>query len=398
MLTIDSRKAEGPFALLHLGFRPFFLGAGAFAVLSVLIWMGAYVFGWPLGAGTLPPFLWHGHEMVFGYSLAVIAGFLLTAVRNWTGIQTVHGPNLLLLALLWLGARLVPFLGPYASLAAMAVLDNLFLILLFIAVAQPIVKARQWQQIGILSKLALLLASNLLFYSGVLGFFSNGVRWGMYSGLYLVLSLIFVMGRRVIPAFIQNGVDYPIELRNRKWVDIASLVLFFAFWILDVVWPDSGPVALLALALCLVHTVRLVDWYTHGIWRKPLLWVLYLAYGWLVVGFALKASVFAFALSPYAALHAFAFGGIGMMTLGMMCRVALGHTGRNVFEPPPILFWMFGILFLGTIARVFLPLFDQAHYVQWIGVSQLLWILSFLIFLVVYAPMLVRPRVDGRYG
>lgn len=398
MLSIENSQAPGRIALLHLGFRPFFLGAGVFAVASAIIWMAIYTFGREVRLNGLSPMAWHAHEMVFGYSMAVVAGFLLTAVRNWTGIQTLHGTPLALLFMSWAAARLIPFFGRAVPIEVMAALDTLFLVILIIALALPIVKVKQWKQIGILSKLFLLLASNLLFYAGVLGLLSEGERWGLYSGFYLIIALIFVMGRRVIPLFIEKGVGYPVQLRNRKWLDIASLVLFLAFWVLDILRPDSWIVALLAGILCLLHALRLAGWHTPGIWKKPLLWVLYLAYGALVAGFALKVAVYFLPVSPYLAVHAFAFGGIGMMTLGMMSRVALGHTGRNVFAPPRALLWVFAVLFLGALVRVVLPLADPAHYALWIGLSQTLWIVAFSLFLYLYAPMLVLRRIDGRFG
>ncbi len=398
MINIDNRKITGGFVLFNLGFRPFFLGAAGFAVLAILIWAGVYVFGWEIQLYGLPPVTWHAHEMIYGYSLAVVAGFLLTAVKNWTNIQTLNGFPLFLLFLLWATGRILPFFGNSVPVEFVAVIDNLFIVFLILSTALPILKARQWKNLGIISKLILILASNILFYLGVLGILADGVYWGLYSGLYLILALIFTMGRRVIPFFIEKGVGYPVQLKNWKWLDISSLLFFFLFWIADLLIPNEAPVALLAGILFVLHGVRMIGWYTHGIWEKPLLWVLYLAYGSLVAGFALKAAVFVFEVSPYLSAHAFAFGGIGMMTIGMMSRVSLGHTGRSIFEPPAALFWIFAILFIGAIVRVLIPLVDQSYYMVWVGLSQVLWIISFSMFLYVYLPMLIQPRVDGRYG
>jgi uncharacterized protein involved in response to NO len=398
MIGIDESRPVAKIALFHLGFRPFFLGAALFSVVATLVWMGIYVFHWPARPFGLPPATWHAHEMIFGYSIAVIAGFLLTAVKNWTDMQTPHRGSLALLLLLWLAGRILPFFAESIPVEVIAVVDNLFLVFIFIAVAVPISRARQWKNIGIASKILLMLASNVAFYLGAIGVLQKGLSWGLYSGLYLVLALIFTMGRRVIPFFIERGVDQPVQLTNRRWLDISSLVLFLAFWIADVFLADRNLAAILAAILFALHTLRLAGWHTPGIWHKPLLWVLFLAYGFLVVGFMLKAAVPLLEISPYLALHAFAFGGIGVMTLGMMARVALGHTGRNIQEPPAQLSWIFAILLSGAIVRVFFALFDPAHYALWIGVSQALWITSFTIFLFIYLPMLVRPRIDGRYG
>ena len=393
MINIDNRKVTGRFAFLDLGFRPFFLGAAGFAVLSILVWMGVLVFGWKIRFNGLSPVTWHAHEMIYGYGLAVVAGFLLTAISNWTDRPTLNGVPLLLLFLLWAAGRIVPFLGSVAPLEFATATDTLFMVVLLLSATWPVVKARQWEQWGILLILALMLAGNLIFYLGALHLLQNGVSLGLYSGLYLILALILTMGRRVIPTFIERGVGYPVKLKNWKWLDVSSLFLFLVFWIADLRMPNAAPVALLAGILFVLHGARLAAWYTHGLWKKPLLWVLYLAYGSLVAGFALKTAVFVFNISPYLAVHAFTVGGIGLMTIGMMARVSLGHTGRNVLDPPAELFWMFALLFVGGIVRVFFPLMAPSHYWVWIGLSQAFWIVSFAMFLYVYFPMLVRPEV-----
>ena len=383
-------------AILNLGFRPFFAGAAIFSVLSMLYWMAVYVLAWHWQT-ALPASTWHAHEMVYGYGMAVIAGFLLTAVRNWTGVQTLHGIPLLLLFLLWLAARLL-LLGDAAILKWAAMADVLFNALLVAALAWPIFKVRQFKQLGILSKVLLLMLANLLFYAGVLEISPWGVHAGLYSGVYLVLALIFVMSRRVIPFFIERGLDQAVTLRNRDWLDAASLLLFIGFWLADIAWPDSLPVAVLAGTLCVLHGIRLTGWYAAGIWSRPLLWVLFLAYAAVIVGFALKVAVYVLAISPFLPLHAFTVGGIGLFTMGMMARVTLGHTGRDVLQPPSQVSWMFALLLVSSIVRVGLPWLDTAHYVFWIGLSQLLWILAFTLFLWVFLPMLYRPRTDGQFG
>jgi len=395
---LEQPAPQGKTALLQLGFRPFFAGAAIFSILSMLAWSGLYVFNMHWYQATLPAVTWHAHEMVYGYGLAVIAGFLLTAVKNWTGVQTLRGVPLLLLFLLWLAGRLLLAAGDRVPLGLAAAADCLFIALLVVAVACPIVRVRQWQQLGILSKLVLLFASNAVFYAGALNLLPGGTRIGLYSGVYLIMALIFVMARRVLPFFIQNAVDSKISLQNRNWLDIASLLLFLIFWAADIIAPDSLPVAVLAGTLCILHAIRLADWFTPAIFLKPLLWVLYLGYAALVAGFALKAAVVAAGVSPFIALHAFTYGGIGLFTLGMMTRVTLGHTGRNVSEPPAMMSWIFTGIVAGTVIRVLLPLIAPLHYSLWMGLSQALWIAAFGLFLAICLPMLVQPRIDGRPG
>jgi len=364
----------------------------------MLIWYTAYSLGTSFPFAGLAPVTWHAHEMIYGYSLAVIVGFLLTAVGNWTGRPTVSGMPLLLLFVLWLLARLAVLVGSDAYRFIAAGLDLLFLAGSTLALTTPVVRARQWHNLAIIAVLVFLLISNLVFFLGVTGYLERGVSWGLYSGLYLVLALIFILSRRVLPLFIEKGVGYPVDLRNSNWVDNSSLVLFAGFWIAALVQPNGLTVAVLAIGLFVLHLWRWLGWHTAGIWKKPLLWSLYLGYAAIIAGFALKAAAYVAGVSPYLAVHAFGVGGVGMMTLGMMARVALGHTGRNVFEPPPVLNWIFGVLGAAFLVRVILSMLDTAHYDLWISLSQWLWIAAFLAYFILYFPILTQPRIDGGDG
>jgi uncharacterized protein involved in response to NO len=238
---------------------------------------------------------------------------------------------------------------------------------------------------------------------GILGYWQEGVQVGLYSGFYLILGLIFTMGRRVIPFFIERGVGCPFTARNDVWVDRFSMVLFLLFAVADVVALATGNSlaallsGLLALVQAVLHGFRLQGWYHPNIWEKPLLWALYLAYGWLVIGFVLKFLNLATGIAPVW-IHAFAYGGIALMTVGMMTRVALGHTGRDVSDPPAILPVIFLLLFAGAFVRVVNIALVPEFYAMWILSAQLLWIAAFALFVWQYAPMLIKPRIDGRYG
>ncbi len=397
MINLEKEIAYG-IPLFRLGFRAFFLGAGVFSVVSVFVWMFIYVQDINFKFSGMSPTTWHAHEMIFGYAMAVIAGFLLTAIKNWTGQQTLRGPGLVVLFALWLLARTIPLTGMNIPLAVLAVIDLLFMILLVVAAIMPVLKVKQYMQLGVVSKLVLLLFCNVLFYLGVLGFVEEGVQWGLYSGLYMVMALMFVMARRVIPFFIEKGTDNSVSVQNWKWVDLTSLALLLVLWIIDVFTSYLIATSVIAAMLFVVHTIRLYGWYTNGLWNKPLLWVLYLAYGWLTAGFLLKASEHWFTISPFLSVHAFGYGGVGIMTIGMMSRVIIGHTGRNVFEPPKVMALCFALIACGAIVRVLFPMFNTELYAYWIAVSQILWIASFLIFLIVYTPMLLKTRIDGRDG
>lgn len=398
MLNIEKKQSPPSIALFELGFRPFFAAAGLFAVFAMAVWMAVYVFAIPSPATVLAPMHWHAHEMIFGYAMAVVAGFLLTAVVNWTGNMSLrHGP-LAGLLLAWLVGRVVLLSPLEQGLVVAAIADTLFMLGLIVGVSIPVWRARQWKQVGIISKLWLMLFANLAFYAGALGYLDEGLRWGLYSGLYLVVALVLVMGRRVIPFFIERGVDEDVTLRSRGWIDVASLVLFTLWLLLDVFSQQRQAVALISVVLLAVHLVRLWDWHTPGIWRKPLLWSLYLGYGFLVFGFALKAAAFWVGFPDALTVHAFAYGSIGLMTIGMMSRVALGHSGRNVFDPPAMLAVIFALVLVGALVRVVLPIVLPGHYMLWIGISQVCWLLGFGGFSMLYLPILFRPRIDGRPG
>lgn len=384
-------------ALFNLGFRPFFLGAGIFAILSIALWMGIYLFQFPLPITRISHIQWHAHEMIYGFSMAVIAGFLLTAVKNWTGVQTPHGSSLFALFSLWMLSRILFLFGERFILIA-AILDIIFLIGLTIAVVTPIVRVKQWKQMMVVTQLALFIVTSSFFLLGVAGMVEQGVYWSLYGGLYLIIGLILIMGRRVIPFFIEAGVGYPVKLFNYRWVDLSSPALYLAFLVAEVLMINRYLSAFFAAALFIVTSVRLVGWHTVGIWKKPLLWSLFVAFSFIDLGFLLMA------LSPFLnlpvmpILHAFSFGGIGLMTLSMMARVSLGHTGRNVQNPPRAMAFAFLALMTGTVVRVILPLINPSDYLTWIAVSQILWIAAFLIFVVIYSPMLIKPRIDGQFG
>ena len=383
--------------LFNLGFRPFFLGAGIFSVLSMLLWTGVYTFGWKIPVATgIPVTSWHAHEMLYGYTMAVIAGFLLTAVKNWTNIQTASGLRLFLLFSIWILARIAAISN--LPVTFMFLLDSVFIFLLVLETGIPIVRTRQWRQTAILAKVILLGIGNLLFYAGVLGWLDNGIPWGIYSGLYLVIGLILTVGRRVIPFFIERGVDIEVKLINRRWLDISSMILFLLFFIFEVFTSLNIVSANLSLILFVMHAVRLAGWYTPGIWKKPLLWSLFCAYGFIISGFLLNACAYYFNLYPFLAVHAFAVGGVGLLTISMMARVSLGHTGRNIDQPPKALKWVFFLLITSAVIRVLLPIINMGNYAVWITLSQLFWITAFSIFVFVYFSVLTRPRIDGQPG
>jgi uncharacterized protein involved in response to NO len=384
-------------ALFNLGFRPFFMGASVFAIFSIGYWLMFNQGFFPLDLNMLSPFQWHAHEMVFGYSLAVIVGFLLTAVKNWTGQQTPHGFPLIVLFSLWLIARGLWLYNINAIFFA-AIFDLLFITLSMIAIAKPIIATKKWRQLAILAKLILLGAANLVFYLSLLGYIDNQIHLTIYAGLYLIIGLILTVGRRIIPLFVESGVNETVTLFNAKWLDISSLICFLTFFITVLFFTNTLIPQLAASLMVIITTIRIVGWYTPGVWKSPLLWSFYIALFFIDLGFLLFALSGPLQLSPFLSTHAFAVGGIGVITMGMMARVSIGHTGRSLKKPPARLLYALILLTLAAIVRVIIPAFTDNAYFVWVNISGILWLLSFTLFCSAFVPIWIKPRIDSKYG
>ena len=389
------RRAAPPkgFALFALGFRPFFVGAGLAAVLLMGLWLGLYR---NVGQFDLivPPMLWHAHEMIFGFTGAVIAGFLLTAVQNWTQVRTPYGVPLSILFVLWLAARLAPFVHAVPPVLA-ALPDMLFFPAVMVAIARPILRVRQARNYAFPLMLAMLTVANVLVQGEMLGWMRGTARLGNTLAVYAIVLMIVVMGGRVIPSFTDNKLrSQARRWKAVEWLAPATTLALLAALLAAPVAPLTGLVAAFA---AVVHGVRLYGWHTGKLWSVPLLWVLHLGYGWVVLGFALVALSTVGWVAPSIALHALTAGAIGTLTLGMMARVSLGHTGR-MLEPAKIISLSFALIGFAALVRVAAPLaFPQAYGTE-ILLSGLLWMLAFGIFTLVYLPVLIQPRVDGKEG
>ncbi len=381
---------------LEMGFRPFFLGAGVFAVISMALWSAIYLFQLPVTIESITIFEWHAHEMFYGYAFAVITGFLLTSVRTWTHLPTAHGGTLLSLFLLWASARILFMFGTtYIWIAA--IFDIAFALSLTYILTQRIVKARQWKQMGIITKIVLITICNIFFDLGAFGVLEHGVAWGIYGGLYIVIALVLTMGRRVIPFFIERATGDAVQLFNSKWLDIPGMLFFLVFTVNEVFFGDPALSAYMALALFIINAIRLIGWHNPIIWKQSLLWSIYLAFWMITLGFALFALPYFAApyfegVSKFLAIHAFTVGGIAVITMGIMSRVSLAHTGNNVYRPPGAIAYALAAVLLSAVARIILPLLNLWPYELLIGLSQGLWIVAFLIFITTYAPILIRAK------
>jgi uncharacterized protein involved in response to NO len=380
--------------IFALGFRPFFLLAGWLAILLMAFWMAVFVGGIPFDTyyGQIG---WHSHEMIFGYTVAVIAGFLLTAVRNWTNTPTPSGLPLAGMGALWLVARILPILVAIFPRWLIAAADLAFLPTLAIGIAVPLLQNNEKQNLIFLPLLAVLWSADLLVHADVLGLAPNLARKGLFLGLDVIILVIVIMGGRVIPFFTERALSLVLKRwRIVEWLSPVSVILFL---VAELFRPDPVTSASFAALAACANGARLAGWYTPRYWRVPLLWVLHLGYGWIILGFYLKAGTALGLVPPQFTIHAFTVGGIGVLTLGMMARVSLGHTGRPL-KVGAAMTTAFVLINLAAVERGLLPPFFPQFFSQLIVASGAFWIAAFTIFIIVYMPILIQPRVDGRSG
>ncbi len=382
--------------VLAKGFRPFFLLAALFAFAILPIWMLAL-------AGVLDPSryldatYWHAHEMVFGFAVAVIAGFLLTAIGNWTQRETVVGYPLLALAALWLLGRVaITFAGGLPKWMP-AVADLAFLPVLIGVLARPLIAAKNKRNFVMLAVLSALFLANLAVHLDVLGFLPGGRRRGCLVGVDIVVFVTLVIAGRVFPMFTRNATGIE-TIRSWPLFDKLTIAGMLVLTLLDAFAPERSIGAIVAALTGLCAIVRAVHWGTRYSLRTPLLWILHAGYAWIPIGLLLRAMApLGFVAPGAAAAHALTVGAIGALTLGMMSRVALGHTGRALASSR-LTVLSFALVTAAALARVLVPVISPASYRASLFVSGTAWSLAFALYVVSYAPMLLASRPDGKVG
>jgi uncharacterized protein involved in response to NO len=381
--------------LFSIGFRPFFLVAGIFSVLLMLLWTSVYWFSISLPAfNYYSSSIWHAHEMIFGYSIAIISGFLLTAISNWTGLKTVHGNKLAFIVLVWILGRIAPFISVFPN-HIMALTDILFLPLLIYFVAQPLIKSSNKRNYFIIALLGVFCILNILLHLHLLGYLSTNPNKILMLSMYLIIVLISVMAGRVFPMFSQNGVKNRYQVKKFVYIEKLAVASVLIFACIHVFISNQWLLFLVSMVVFLIHLIRLIGWYNQQIWQVPLVWVLHLGYFMLVLGFGLGALESFYPQLKFLTIHAFTIGVIGVLTLGMISRVSLGHTGRNINRPPRLIFIAFTALILSVVIRVFIPILAGNSTIESIIISGLFWVLAFILFLVKYSIFLIRPRADS---
>lgn len=378
-------------ALWRLGFRPFYLLAACFALLAIPLWLWLYPRGGTVG--PLPGMLWHAHEMLFGYATAVIAGFLLTAVRNWTGLPTPDGWRLAGLVMLWLAARL---LLPVAPLALVALVDLAFLPALAMTLRRRLLQSQNRRNLFVPRLLLLLTLCDLWFWLAAAGL-AGDARLPLQGALSLITVLEVVIAGRVVPMFTRNALPGTRQFRL-EWLERSIAPATLAVLAANLVWPDAGWLAVPDLALAALHLVRLAGWGPARTWRNPLLWILHLSYLWLAGAFLLAALASLHRVPWSAAIHLLAVGALGGLTMGMITRTALGHSGRMLIagrhETGAYL-----AMALAAVLRVLpLVIVVPGSYYGWLFATGLCWFSSFILYLLKYAPVLNQARIDGKPG
>ena len=378
-------------ALWQLGFRPFYLLAAVFAAIAIPLWLASY-FG--LSPGRAQVGLgWHMHEMVFGFAVAVIIGFLYTAGRNWTGLPTPRGAALMALAALWLAGRVAMLCFPGVAAAA---IDVLFLPLAAWPLYQVLRRSGNHRNLFLVGLLALLALANALYHAAALGALSLSPFVPVQAAILVIVLIESVLGARVIPMFTRNGApgSTPVARPRRALIAVACMAAAGIAWLAGAPGLVTAPLALCAAGVSLAN---LLAWQPQRTMRVPLLWILHLSYAWIGVGFALLAAASLGLLPASAAFHALTVGSMAGLIIGMMTRTTLGHTGRALKggRAEAAMYWL---VQLGALARLLAAVGPAALAVPALLAAGACWSLAFGLYVLVYAPYLWRARVDGREG
>lgn len=391
--------------LFGYGFRPFFCFAAIYAGLAMapwLLWLGVHAIGGALAIDLgIALHLWHGHEMLFGYAVAVLTGFLLTAVPTWTDSAILPRGPLVVLCAVWFAGRVGMWLGGLLPGPAVAALDLAYLPFLCAMILPPIWRRRMKRNYVFAAILAVLFAANLLVHAETAGWSEDTATRGLGLAADVFLVLLVLIGGRIVPAFTTNHLrrqGQEPNLRVPPLLDRSAIASVIALAVLAQATPDSTEVGLLAALAAALNLLRMARWRGGAVIDTPIIWVLHLGYLWIVVALGLRAVAdLTGALPVSSALHALTVGAIGTMTMGVMARAALGHTGRAI-EASPIVVAGFAMVSAAALVRIMGSAIAPGFYLEAMILAGGLWIAAFVAFLVAYLTVLTAPRIDGRPG
>ncbi|HZW21165.1 NnrS family protein [Noviherbaspirillum sp.] len=375
--------------VFRLGFRPFYLLAAAFAAISVPLWIARY-FG-NLGALARVDLNWHMHEMVFGFAIAVIIGFVFTAGRNWTGLWTPRRGHLAALAGLWIAGRIAMLFAPPLLAAAV---DLLFLPLAAYPIYSVLHRTGNKRNMFLVGLLALLTLINALFHASVLGWLQMSSVTPVQAAILVIVMIESVIGGRVIPGFTANAIQgaKPVTNEKRDKISIALTAMAAVAWVANLPGPLAGAIAVAAAA---AQATRVAGWMPHVTLRKPILWILHLSYAWIPVGLLMLGLASWGMTTSSAAFHVLTIGSMAGLIIGMITRTALGHTGRPLNAGSSELV-MYVLIQLGVIARMLAA--ANVLRSEMLVATAAFWSAAFVLYVIVYGPYLLAPRVDGREG
>lgn len=403
-IETGERAKRGGAAAFHplwgRAFRPFFLGVGVYGFAVVLLWLAIWRGGLP-APRWLPPIWWHGHEMLFGLVAAAIAGFLLTAAPVWTGRPALAGRPLAALFALWVAGRAVMLAAGALPAAAVAAVDASFLPLVAAVLVRTLWRTGQLRNYGVAVLVSVLALANLAVHAEALGLTAGSAQRALRFTADLVVVLIVVIGGRITPGFTTNALlRLGIEARavSRPWLDRLAVAAVALVAVAGLLAPRGAATGTLAAAAALLVAARMAGWQTHRTGRDPLVWSLHAGMAWVVLGLALvAASDLGAGVPATVGLHALTAGAMGTMILAVVTRVGLGHTGRPLVLPRGAT-GIYALVHAGALARVASGLAPAAAQMPLLVGGGVLWAAAFGLFAVLYAPILTRPRFDGKPG
>jgi len=400
MQITDLKEEQKILPMFRLGFRPFFLGGAVFSIIAITLWLLMYkgaVSFLPYGGG----YWWHIHEMIFGFGSAIIAGFLLTAVQNWTGIPSIKGKPLAVLFFLWLLGRIVLLMPDLLGTTLSALVDLSFLLSVAYALAKPILAVKQYRNLFFVPLLAMFTIANAEMHLAIVYPQSISVSYSGYAGVLLVVFLMSVMSGRVVPMFTANGTQTtkatpaPLLDKLANGSILLAMLMLLLHPFVGFVSMFFGVILIFSGIFQLMRWLRWRPWITLGV---PLLWSLHFAlkfvwFGLILLGFSYIIDE----IPSNHVWHLLTIGGMGGIILAMISRVSLGHSGRPL-TPPKLMSVAFAFITLSAMIRVFGPWLSPEKTILFIDISGFCWLLAFGIFTFYYGPMLLKAREDGRPG
>lgn len=375
-----------------MAFRPMYLLSALYGAISILLWGFGYQ-----GTPVLPSFFWHAHEMIWGYAGGIIVAFLLTAVATWTQQPPVRGLFLITLTLIWLLARLTAFLP---NTIPTAIAGTLFFWLAAYGMGTAVIRSQNHRNLIAVFALLMLGLSHAIFHLCLFSGSLNHLREGLTAGMMLVAGFIGLIGNRIIPFFTAKKLNTP-QIQSPTYIMLAALILPIiaaTLMMSNVLLSTAAIISIIAGILACIQTAR---WFEKGILKEPMLWTLHLGYGLSGLGLLFIGIGQFQAMFHSAGIHLLAVGGIGLLTISMMTRTALGHTGRPLYPAPkllPLAFWLMVIATLTRLLAAIMLWINPTGYQHAIRLSAVLFALSLLIYFIRYFPWLTKPRADGKPG